>query len=319
MTPLLQLDGVSRHFLLPRRGFGRRPVLRAVEQVSFSLMPGEVLGLVGESGSGKSTLGRLALGLLQPSAGSIRFDGTALESLSATALRRLRRHMQMVFQDPYASLNPRHSIGTAIEQVMTLHEDVPRDQRRQRVAALLERVGLSADDMPRRPRAFSGGQRQRIAIARALAVRPRLLVADEPVSALDVSVQAGILQLLQQLRQQEGLAMLFISHDLSVVEAMADRVLVLYLGRIMEAGPARQIFRAPRHPYTAALLAAAPGRGRALQVLEGEIPSAAAPPSGCVFRTRCRHAIAACATAVPPLDAVAPDHLKACIRDDITF
>jgi oligopeptide/dipeptide ABC transporter ATP-binding protein len=316
MTPLLELRGVSRHFALPRRGFAPRPVLRAVQEVSFSVAPGEVVGLVGESGSGKSTLGRLALGLLPATAGAVRFDGTDLATLRPAQLRALRRQMQMVFQDPFASLNPRRSIGAAIAEVMALHR-LPHGTAE--VAAALARVGLEAADMRRRPRQFSGGQRQRIAIARALAVQPRFLVADEPVSALDVSVQAGILQLMLALRAELGLAMLFISHDLSVVEAMADRVLVLYLGRVMEAGPARALFATPKHPYTAALLAAAPGSRRAGMELQGEIPSPAAPPSGCVFRTRCPFALPACAESVPVLRVVAPSHEKACIRDDLAL
>nr|WP_211846995.1 ABC transporter ATP-binding protein [Neoroseomonas eburnea] len=313
---MVSLRGVSRHFPLPRRGLFTRPVLRAVQQVSFDVAPGEVVGLVGESGSGKSTLGRVALGLLPATDGAVLFEGQDLGALRPAQLRAMRRHMQMVFQDPFASLNPRRSIGGAIAEVLKLH-GLPHGETD--VAGALARVGLEAADMKRRPRQFSGGQRQRIAIARALAVRPRFLVADEPVSALDVSVQAGILKLLQELRGELGLAMLFISHDLTVVEAMADRVLVLYLGRVMEAGPAREIFRAPRHPYTAALLASAPGSKRREMLLQGEIPSPASPPSGCVFRTRCPFAWTACAEEVPPLRSLAPGHEKACIRDDLAL
>ena len=316
MTPLVSLRRVSRHFPLPRRGLFKRPVLRAVQQVSFDVAPGEVVGLVGESGSGKSTLGRVALGLLAATEGAVLFEGQDLGALRPAQMRRMRRHMQMVFQDPFASLNPRRSVGGAIAEVLKLH-GLPHGEAE--VGAALARVGLEAPDMKRRPRQFSGGQRQRIAIARALAVRPRFLVADEPVSALDVSVQAGILKLLQELRGELGLAVLFISHDLTVVEAMADRVLVLYLGRVMEAGPAREIFRAPRHPYTAALLASAPGSKRPEMVLQGEIPSPAAPPSGCVFRTRCPFALPECAGDVPQLRSVAPGHEKACIRDHLAL
>jgi oligopeptide/dipeptide ABC transporter ATP-binding protein len=316
MTPLLELRGVSRHFPQARRGLGPRPMLRAVQQVSLSVAPGEVVGLVGESGSGKSTLGRVALGLLAADAGQVRFDGTDLATLPPAKLRALRRQMQMVFQDPFASLNPRRTVGGAIAEVLWLH-GMPHGAAEVTVA--LHRVGLEASDATRRPRQFSGGQRQRIAIARALAVRPRLLVADEPVSALDVSVQAGILGLLQGLRTELDLAMLFISHDLGVVEAMADQVLVLYLGRVMEAGPARATFAAPRHPYTAALLASAPGSGRADMELQGEIPSPLAPPSGCVFRTRCGFALPECAIGVPEPREVAPGHQKACIRDDLAL
>ncbi|MCO6415779.1 ABC transporter ATP-binding protein [Siccirubricoccus sp. KC 17139] len=316
MSALLELDGVSRHFPQPRRGFGRRPVLRAVQDVSLQVAPGEVVGLVGESGSGKSTLGRVALGLLPATAGRVRFAGQDLAALRPRELRALRRQMQMVFQDPFASLNRSRSIGGAIAEVLKLH-GLPHGTTE--VAAALQRVGLEASDATRRPRQFSGGQRQRIAIARALAVQPRFLVADEPVSALDVSVQAGILRLLQEQRGALGLAMLFISHDLTVVEAMADRVLVLYLGRVMEAGPAAAIFAAPRHPYTAALLAAAPGSFRAKLDLQGEIPSPAAPPSGCVFRTRCPFAVAECTRVVPVLRNVEQRHAKACIRDDLAL
>lgn len=316
MSALVSLQRVSRHFPLARRGLFARPVLRAVQQVSFDVARGEVVGLVGESGSGKSTLGRVALGLLPATEGAVLFEGHDLGTLRPAQLRAMRRHMQMVFQDPFASLNPRRSIGGAIAEVLKLH-GLPHGEGD--VGETLTRVGLEAADMKRRPRQFSGGQRQRIAIARALAVRPRFLVADEPVSALDVSVQAGILKLLQDLRGQLGLAMLFISHDLTVVEAMADRVLVLYLGRVMEAGPAREIFRTPRHPYTAALLASAPGSKRPEMVLQGEIPSPAAPPSGCVFRTRCPFALPDCGGEVPPLRNVAPGHEKACIRDDLAL
>jgi oligopeptide/dipeptide ABC transporter ATP-binding protein len=320
-APLLRAEGLVKRFPLPRTGLSRRGAVHAVEEVDLAVLPGEVLGLVGESGSGKSTLGRLVLRLIDPTAGRIIFEGEEITALPRAALRPLRRRMQMVFQDPYASLNPRRPVGEAIAEVLRLHGLAGSDGGRGRARALLDHVGLAGDDYPRLPRSFSGGQRQRIAIARALAVEPKLLVADEPVSALDVSVQAGILTLLRQLRAEFGLAMLFISHDLSVVEAMADRVMVLYLGRVMEIGPVRAIFTAPRHPYTASLLAAAPGRAVAhrLPPLAGEIPSPANPPSGCVFRTRCPFALAACAEAVPPLRDVAHGHAKACIRDDISL
>ncbi|WP_439577240.1 ABC transporter ATP-binding protein [Elioraea sp.] len=320
-APLLEATRLVKHFPLPRHGLSRRGAVRAVEEVDLAVLPGEVLGLVGESGSGKSTLGRLVLRLIDPTAGRIVFEGQDITALSRGALRPLRRRMQMVFQDPYASLNPRRPVGEAIAEVLRLHGLAGHDGGTVRARELLAHVGLSGDDYPRLPRSFSGGQRQRIAIARALAVEPKLLVADEPVSALDVSVQAGILTLLRQLRAEFGLAMLFISHDLSVVEAMADRVMVLYLGRVMEVGPVRAIFTAPRHPYTAALLSAAPGRALAHRMppLAGEIPSPADPPSGCVFRTRCPFALPACAETVPQLRAIAPGHSKACIRDDLSL
>jgi oligopeptide/dipeptide ABC transporter ATP-binding protein len=293
--------------------------VRAVENVSFAIAEREVLGVVGESGSGKSTLGRLALRLLEPSAGAILFDGQDLAGLDAAGLRRFRRNMQMVFQDPFASLNARMTIGAALEEVIRLHHGVGRREARARAGTLLSQVGLATAFLDRYPRACSGGQRQRIAIARALAPDPRFIVADEPVSALDVSVQAEVLNLLAELKDRLGLTMMFISHDLSVVEIVSDRVMVLYLGRIMEIGPTADVYARPRHPYTAALLSAAPGQGgsRARIVLQGEIPSPSDPPSGCVFRTRCPFAISDCATVVPALDVVAPQHLKACIRDDI--
>jgi oligopeptide/dipeptide ABC transporter ATP-binding protein len=252
--------------------------------------------------------------------GSVHFDGRDLSTLKGNDLRDLRQRMQMVFQDPYASLNPRRRVGAAIDEVLALHGLGDRTARAQRVGALLEQVGLAADDAARLPREFSGGQRQRIAIARALAVGPDLLVADEPVSALDVSVQAGILALLRDLQARLGLAMLFISHDLRVVEVMADRVMVLYLGRVMEVAPTRRLFTAPRHPYTAGLLAAAPRperRHAPAIVLRDEIPSPAAPPSGCVFRTRCPFALERCATEVPPLEDLGDGHWRACLRDDL--
>ena len=292
--------------------------VRAVEDVSFAIAEREVLGVVGESGSGKSTLGRLALRLLEPSDGAVLFDGQDLAGLDARALRRFRRNMQMVFQDPFASLNARMSIGAALEEVIRLHHGVNRREARERASTLLRQVGLSPAFLDRYPRACSGGQRQRIAIARALAPDPRFIVADEPVSALDVSVQAEVLSLLAELKDRLGLTMMFISHDLSVVEIVSDRVMVLYLGRIMEIGPTADVYARPRHPYTAALLSAAPGQAaRRRIVLQGEIPSPSNPPSGCVFRTRCPFAIADCATVVPTLDEVAARHLKACIRDDI--
>ena len=321
-APLVEVEGLGKVFALPRRGFGARPGLRAVDGVSFSIAPGEVLGLVGESGSGKSTIGRLVLRLLEPSAGRVRFEGRDITGLPTSAMRPLRRAMQMVFQDPYASLNPRRSVGDAIGEVLALHGIGDRAGRASRVGELLARVGLSPGDAPRRPREFSGGQRQRIAIARALAVGPRFLVADEPVSALDVSVQAGILALLRELQDGLGLAMLFISHDLGVVEVMADRVMVLYLGRVMEVAPTRSIFLSPRHPYTAGLLAAAPrlaGTPRPAVQLRDEIPSPADPPSGCVFRTRCPFALPRCAQEVPALRDTGGGGSFACLRDDLSF
>ena len=315
-TPLLAVRGITRHFA------GKGPPVRAVEDVSFDIQRGEVLGVVGESGCGKSTLGRLALRLIEPTAGTVAFDGAELTTLAPRALRRFRRHMQMVFQDPFASLNPRMTVGDALIEAVRFHDRLGRAAARDRAAALLTQVGLSTEHLERYPRAFSGGQRQRIAIARALAPSPRFLVADEAVSALDVSIQAEVVNLLKSLQEEFGLALLFISHDLSVVEVISDRAMVLYLGRVMEIAPIDDLYSRPAHPYTVALLQAAPGggkRGGDRLMLKGEIPSPSAPPSGCVFRTRCPFAIADCARDVPSLKAVRPGHLKACIRDDLTL
>jgi oligopeptide/dipeptide ABC transporter ATP-binding protein len=303
-------------------GIGGVPVLRAVRGVSFSLARGEVLGLVGESGSGKTTTGRAILRLIEPSAGTIRFDGADITHLDKAALRPLRRRMQMVFQDPYSSLNPRLKVRDIIGEAYKIHGiGTPRD-RGGRVAAMLGRVGLPADAMDRYPHEFSGGQRQRIGIARALAVEPEFIIADEPVSALDVSVQAQVLNLLLDLQQSLGLTMLFIAHDLAVVQYVSDRVAVMYLGRIVEIATNRELYARPRHPYTAALLEAAPmpdpaRRHRVTKGLTGEIPSVLAPPSGCAFRTRCPYALADCAAVEPTLTPVSDGHAKACIRDDI--
>ncbi|MCZ0738044.1 ABC transporter ATP-binding protein [Phreatobacter sp. AB_2022a] len=313
-TPLLAVEGLTKHF-------GAAPAVRAVEDVSFTLHKGRVLGVVGESGSGKSTIGRLALRLIEPTAGTVRYAGQDLGSLGPRDLRRFRRHMQMIFQDPFASLNQRMTIGEALVEPIRLHRGLGRREALDEAGRLLERVGLTREHLGRYPRAFSGGQRQRVAIARALASNPGFIVADEPVSALDVSIQAEVLNLLQDLQRDLGLTLMFISHDLSVVELISDRVMVLYLGRVMELGSSSQLFSTPAHPYTAALMDAAPGARRAGEriVLSGEIPSPSAPPSGCVFRTRCPFAVADCAATVPPLREVAPDHWKACIRDDLAF
>ncbi len=300
--------------------FRRGPGIRAVDGVSLALDRGEAVGLVGESGSGKSTLGRALLGLIAPHAGRVTFDGADLSTLGRRTRHNLRPRMQLVFQDPHASLDPRRRIGAQIADGLAINRLAPAAERPERVAALLAQVGLDASHAARLPHEFSGGQRQRIAIARALSTSPDFLVADEPVSALDVSVQAQVLLLLDDLRRRLGLALLFISHDIAVVRSLCDRVVVLYLGRVMEQGRAADILSAPRHPYTQALLSAVPslsaGERRVRVMLTGDPPNPASPPSGCVFRTRCPIALPACATDRPKLRPVAPGHDVACIRAD---
>jgi oligopeptide/dipeptide ABC transporter ATP-binding protein len=319
--PLVSASALTRHFAADAL-FRRGPPVQAVSDVSLKLRRSEAVGLVGESGSGKSTIGRLLLGLLRPTSGQVTFAGSDLAHASRTELRALRPHMQLVFQDPYSSLDPRRRVGGQIADGPGIHRLWRRRDRDSRVAALLHQVGLAPTHAARFPGQFSGGQRQRLAIARALATAPDFLVADEPVSALDLSVQAQVLNLLAELRAELGLTLLFISHDLAAVRSLCDRVVVLYLGRIMEQGTTRAVFSAPQHPYTRALLSAMPSldpaRRRTRILLAGEPPSAADPPSGCVFRTRCPHALPACADAVPRLrEAGEPTHFKACIRDDI--
>ncbi|MCU1293892.1 MAG: oligopeptide/dipeptide transporter, ATP-binding protein [Bryobacterales bacterium] len=312
--PLLEVKRLSKHF--SGRGGAQ---IHALTDVSFKMQPGEMLGLVGESGSGKSTLGRSILRLLGPSDGQIIFNGIDITHLSARDMRPVRRQMQMIFQDPFSSLDPRMTAGQIVSEALAIHKLVARANRSARVADLLRMVGLAAEDATRYPHQFSGGQRQRIGIARALAVEPAFLVADEPVSALDVSVQAQILNLLQDLQEELTLTVLFISHDLAVVKQLCQRVMVLYLGRIMETAPAGRLYAGPKHPYTEALLSAAPvpvpGAKRSRTPIGGDAPSTLHPPSGCVFRTRCPYAIAECSQVVPELREVEPGHFKACIRD----
>ncbi|NLS17278.1 ATP-binding cassette domain-containing protein [Rhizobium sp. P40RR-XXII] len=295
--------------------------LSILRDISFDIGKGEVVGLVGESGSGKTTIGRSILRLVEPSAGSVRFDGTELTRLGAGDLRRMRPRMQYIFQDPFASLSPRMTIGEILTEGLKIQRIGSRLDRLDRARAALEQVDLPADAINRYAHEFSGGQRQRIGVARALALGPEFLVADEPVSALDVSIQAQVINLLRGLQQRLALTMLFISHDLAVVEYLCDRVIVLYLGRIMEVAASADLYARPRHPYTRALLSAIPSpdpdRRRNRQILKGDIPSPANPPSGCVFRTRCPLALDACAAAVPQLREVAPGQFKACIRDDL--
>ena len=320
-TPLLQVQGLVKHF--PLRGgmldrMQRRPaqVIRAVDGVDLTIREGETLALVGESGCGKSTTGRCILYLQDPTAGTVQFRGQTINPSNASEMRERRKQLQIVFQDPNSSLNPRMTVSQTLEEALAFHKIVPKSERANRVRELLLTVGLNESFRGRYANELSGGQRQRIGIARALAVDPEIIVADEAVSALDVSVQAQILQLLSRLREEKGLAYLFISHQLGVVRSIADTVAVMYLGKIVEQAPTELIFRTPLHPYTQALMAAAPipnPRARRDRIiLTGEPPSAVNPPSGCRFRTRCRYATDQCAAEVPELREIEPAHLVAC-------
>ena len=320
-SPLLAVRNLQKRFDI-RRGIIPRTVghVHAVQNVSFTLRSHEVLGIVGESGSGKTTIGRSILRLTEPSGGEIIFNGRDVTKLSRRELRAYRRSAQFIFQDPYGALNPTMTIEEILTEPLIIQRLAKtRDERRIRVGELLDMVGLSADYMTRKPSELSGGQRQRIVIARALAVAPQFVVADEPVSALDVSVQAQIIALLKDLKQRLGLAMIFISHNLAVVEYLADRIAVVYLGKIMEVGTSAEICGSPKHPYTIALLSAVLDPYRAGKksrvVLHGDLPDPANPPSGCVFRTRCPYAIETCAMQTPDMRSVSPTHAHACIRD----
>jgi len=322
-APLLQVENLRTWFAI-RRGIIPRAVgaVRAVDDVSFAVNRREVLGLAGESGSGKTTIGRSILRLVEPTGGRILFDGTDVTALEPRDLRLFRRRAQIVFQDPFSALDPQMTIEAALAEPLQVQGLARgRRQRRERIAALLESVSLPADFMARRPHEMSGGQRQRVVIARALAVEPEFIVADEPVSALDVSIQAQIINLLQDLRDRLRLSMLFISHDIAVMEYLSDRIAVVYLGRLMEIGPAAELCRNPKHPYTEALLSAVPdpdpARRRKRIVLQGDMPSPSAPPSGCVFRTRCPYVLAACAEERPALRPTGPNRSTACLRDDV--
>jgi oligopeptide/dipeptide ABC transporter ATP-binding protein len=319
VTALLEVENLVKHFVAARNVFGRpRAFVKAVDGVSFKVEGGETLALVGESGCGKSTVSRLVLRLIEADAGTVRFEGRDLGTLNADELRAFRRNAQIIFQDPYASLNPRMTVGQILTEPLVLHDLVPASRRRQRVEELLRLVGLEPRFARRYPHEFSGGQRQRIAIARALAVEPKLIICDEPVSALDVSIRSQILNLLRDLQLRLGLAYIFVSHDLAVVKHIADRVAVMNLGTIVETADAQILFTSPRHPYSRALLSAIPvpkphaKRGRI--VLEGEMPSALSPPSGCRFHTRCPHVIARCRSEVPPLIADSSGQATACHR-----
>lgn len=315
---VLEAHGLVKHYPASRTLFGKQRTVHAIDGVSIKLRRGEMLGLVGESGSGKSTLGRLLLRLEEPTSGWVRLDGTDLSSLSSRQLRRFRQHAQMVFQDPYASLNPRMRVDQLISEAWNIHPNTEPASRSDRIGELLDLVGLRASDRKKHAHEFSGGQRQRIAIARALAAKPSILVCDEPVSALDVSIQAQIINLLRDIQAEMELSCVFISHDLAVVRHIADRVAVLYLGRIAEEGMVDDLYEYPQHPYTAALLSAGPvpdpriERGRVRIRLGTAVPDPINPPPGCRFNPRCWRATEICSAEVPPLEQDENGHAKAC-------
>ena len=321
VNPVLEVDGLVKHYHVGSQLLGGGGTVHAVDGVSLTIGQGELLGLVGESGSGKSTVGNCIVRLVEPTAGTIRIRGTDVTHLARREMRPLRREVHMVFQDPYSSLNPRMTCGQIVGEPLRLHKIVPRRDRDRRIVELFDVVGLRPELRHRYPHELSGGQRQRVGLARALSVSPSLLIADEPVSALDVSVQASILNLLRDLQRGLGFSCLFITHDLATVEFLCDRVAVMYLGKIVEQAPTEELFAAPRHPYTQALLSAAvvpdpvEQRSRTRIVLEGDVPSPLAPPSGCRFRTRCPLATRSAPQSVeeePELRPVAADHLVAC-------
>jgi oligopeptide/dipeptide ABC transporter ATP-binding protein len=322
MTALLEVEGLKKHFPI-RKGFFSRVSgqVYAVDGVSFSIGRGETLGLVGESGCGKSTVGRTLLRLMEPTGGTIKVAGQDITSLPPQDLLPYRRRMQMIYQDPYASLNPRMSAGEIVGEPLIVHEIGTPEERKQRVAALFERVGLRPEAINSYPHEFSGGQRQRIGIARALALNPELIVGDEPVSALDVSIQAQIINLLMDLQDEFKLSYLFVAHDLAVVEHISHRVAVMYLGRIVEMTDKRSLFEMPLHPYSEALLSAVPipkssARSRKRVILTGDVPSPINPPAGCHFHTRCPYAMPRCRTEAPALREVTAGHLAACHLHD---
>jgi len=316
---LLQVDRLRKYFPI-HGGVLQRVVnnVKAVDEISFDINAGEVVGLVGESGSGKTTVGRTILRLEKATAGAVRFDGADVMKLGTAEMRAYRKRMQIIFQDPYASLNPREKVREVLTHPLKLHKIGNPSDHEDRAVSLLEKVGLSREHLDRFPHEFSGGQRQRIGIARALAVEPEFIVADEPVSALDVSIQAQVINLLEDLKAELDLTMLFIAHDLGVVEHICDRVIVMYLGRVMEIASAADLYARPNHPYTKALLSAVPipepNKRRGRVVLRGDIPSPINPPSGCVFRTRCPIATADCANVIPELNSVGDGHTSACIH-----
>ncbi len=315
---LLEVKNLKKYFPVRSGIFSRVEAhVRAVDGISFDLAPGETLGLVGESGCGKSTAGRSILRLIEPTSGGIRFKGTDIINLDRESMRKIRREMQIIFQDPYASLNPRMTVGSIVGEPLTIHKIAKGQERDDRVADILRRVGLRPEHMRRYPHEFSGGQRQRIGIARALALNPQLIIGDEPVSALDVSIQAQVINLLEDLQEEFGMAYLIIAHDLSVVQHMSDRIAVMYLGKIVELSEADDIVMNPRHPYTEALLSAVPEPDPGVKkqgriILTGDVPSPVNPPSGCRFHTRCPYIEDRCVSENPEMRQVAPGHFSAC-------
>ncbi|MCZ8518762.1 MULTISPECIES: ABC transporter ATP-binding protein [Paenibacillus] len=311
--PLLEVNGLQKHFNL-----GGGKILKAVDNLNFSIAEGETFGLVGESGCGKSTAGRTIIRLYEATGGQVMFGGENVHTLKGRKLHEFRRQMQMVFQDPYASLNPRMTVGNIIAEGIDIHGLGSGRKRKERVSELLDAVGLNEEHATRFPHEFSGGQRQRIGIARALAIDPQLIIADEPISALDVSVQAQVVNLFKRLQKERGLTYLFIAHDLAMVKHISDRIGVMYLGKLVEVTTSEELYANPLHPYTQSLLSAIPipdpevERSRERIILEGEIPSPLSPPSGCPFRTRCPKAMAECAVTMPEFKEVQPGHFTAC-------
>jgi len=319
-SPLLEVKQLRKYFETTKGPFSRVVGhVHAVEDVSFDIAAGEVLGLAGESGSGKTTIGRAVLRLIEATSGEVLFDGKNVLDFDARTLREFRRSAQIIFQDPYASIDPTMTVAEVVGEPLRVQSLARGSELADRVEKLLSDVSLPADFMRRRPTDLSGGQRQRVVIARALAVAPRFIVADEPVSSLDVSIQAQIIRLLEDLGEQRRFSMLFISHDLAIMEYLSARIAVVYLGRLMEIGPSSEVISRPRHPYTEALISAVPDtqNRRKRIVLKGDVPNPMSPPSGCVFRTRCPYALRVCSQEVPPMREVSTAHWKACLRDDV--
>ncbi|MCT2537097.1 dipeptide ABC transporter ATP-binding protein [Aquibacillus koreensis] len=316
--PLLEVTNLKQHFTTKKGFLSEKTIIKAVDGVSISIEEGKTLGIVGESGCGKSSLGRSVLQLVEPTEGSVKFKGEEVIGMNAAQMKELRKEMQIVFQDPYASLNPRNTVRQILEAPLIIHNVGSRAERKEIVESLMDKIGLRKEQLRNYPHEFSGGQRQRIGIARALTLNPKLIIADEPVSALDVSVQSQVLNLMLDLQQEMDLSYMFISHDLSVVQHISDRVAVMYLGKVVEIADVEQLYNHPMHPYTQALLSALPipdpTKKRDRIILQGDLPSPANPPSGCPFHTRCPIATKECAEIVPNLEEKSTNHLAACIH-----